>query len=207
MSFLQTLSFALLALAGCLAFFLVACSSGGSRNSESTPIAVNIETSEGERYAVYSAILNEKYKDRFVLIADKTSPGFFGQTISADRIAGVSEATIAEYNNANKSDEPMQNAFTKDLHYLIISDAEQKRLYTVNGWQELKKKFPEAGTKYPMTGGVITFSRIGFNPERTEALVAVNYSCPALCGWGGFYFLKKRDGAWAIESESTSWVS
>ncbi len=44
-------------------------------------------------------------------------------------------------------------------------------------------------------------SAIGFNPDRTRALVYVGVVCGSLCGSGRYHFLVRKNGRWADDSE------
>jgi hypothetical protein len=54
-------------------------------------------------------------------------------------------------------------------------------------------------------------SAVGFNKERTRALVYVGHHCGSLCGGGGYHLLVKKDGRWQVDREfrgmSCLWVS
>ena len=184
-----------------------ACASCARLRISEPPITARASDVTDDIYAVYSAILNREYKDRFIFIADRTSPVYFGQTFGDNSISGLSDETINDYDERNKTDEPLQNAFSKDLHYALLSNDEQKQTLTKTGRENYLKKYPEAVTEFPPSLGIITFSKIGFNGDRTQALVSVNDSCPALCGSGQFYFLRKQDGNWSIEGVKELWVS
>lgn len=49
--------------------------------------------------------------------------------------------------------------------------------------------------------GIYWFSRIGFNRDRTKALLFVDYLCGAMCGWPSYYLLGKINDRWKIIEE------
>jgi hypothetical protein len=67
---------------------------------------------------------------------------------------------------------------------------------TGNRWQRL----------FPQSAGFFVFSTVGFNAERTEALLHVDYFC-GLCGGGSYVLLRKHNGRWAVAEEASTWVS
>jgi hypothetical protein len=69
-----------------------------------------------------------------------------------------------------------------------------------NGPPSLEKLFPGAG-------GIISFSRVGFNPALDEAVVSRSFVCGGLCGSGWRYFLKKRRGRWQVTDRCMVWIS
>jgi hypothetical protein len=54
-----------------------------------------------------------------------------------------------------------------------------------------------------MPGVSVTFevSTVGFNGDRTRALVYVGHHCGSLCGGGGYHLLVKKGGKWQIDQE------
>jgi hypothetical protein len=55
----------------------------------------------------------------------------------------------------------------------------------------------------------ISFSAIGFNRERTVAVIYATYWCGPLCARGTYYLLDKRDGQWTNVREMgrCGWIS
>jgi hypothetical protein len=54
---------------------------------------------------------------------------------------------------------------------------------------------------------VVRLSRVGFDADRTRALVYRGQVCGPLCGSGGYVLLEKRSGAWRIVDEAHLWIS
>lgn len=50
--------------------------------------------------------------------------------------------------------------------------------------------------RYPDSGGWIELSAVGFNTEKTVAVVYIGHNCGVLCGGGHFHVLQKREGKW-----------
>jgi len=46
---------------------------------------------------------------------------------------------------------------------------------------------------------VLDVSAVGFNRDRTRALVSLQYWCGGICGEAGYYFLVKKDGRWQAD--------
>lgn len=57
------------------------------------------------------------------------------------------------------------------------------------GWDEYYRQYPESG-------GLIELSAVGFNVDKTVAVVYMGHSCGDLCGGGTFHVLEKVDGKW-----------
>jgi hypothetical protein len=63
----------------------------------------------------------------------------------------------------------------------------------------------------PAASVTFDISAIGFNSDRTRALLYVGHHCGSLCGGGGYHLLVKKDGKWQVDREyrgmSCLWVS
>jgi hypothetical protein len=61
--------------------------------------------------------------------------------------------------------------------------------------------------RYPFPLGLVSLSRVGFNPERTQALVYAQYRCGGDCGHGEYVLLEKAGGRWQVREDATTFVS
>lgn len=71
------------------------------------------------------------------------------------------------------------------------------------GWDEYYRQYPESG-------GLIELSAVGFNVDKTVAVVYMGHSCGMLCGGGTFHVLEKVDGKWKPfewKGSSCAWAS
>ncbi|MGB8473170.1 MAG: hypothetical protein WCE61_03660 [Candidatus Acidiferrum sp.] len=75
------------------------------------------------------------------------------------------------------------------------------------GWPVEKNGPPSFEKLFPGAGGIISFSRVGFNSALDEAVVSTSVVCGGLCGSGWRHFLKKRRGRWQITGASQVWVA
>lgn len=78
----------------------------------------------------------------------------------------------------------------------------------------LERKFslPQYELIGPRTNAplIFTVSAVGFDPERTRAVVYVGHNCGGLCGGGQYHFLAKTNEQWRVDHEHgspCSWVS
>jgi hypothetical protein len=58
-----------------------------------------------------------------------------------------------------------------------------------DGWREFYKR-------YPGSGGIINLSVVGFNDDKTLAVVYAGVSCGPLCGEWNWHLLEKKNAAW-----------
>jgi hypothetical protein len=60
---------------------------------------------------------------------------------------------------------------------------------------------------YPGSGGLLTFSPVGFSVDGSQAVFAFAIGCGGLCG-SGHVILMRRDGSgWVTQDEQQLWVS
>ncbi|MGI8638825.1 MAG: hypothetical protein ACR2MG_02580 [Pyrinomonadaceae bacterium] len=166
---------------------------------ESNPIS-----SFNEDYAVYSAILtNGQYDNEIIVINDYTSHGLIADARNPNqKISGLTEDTINDYQAKNEENQKLVNNFTVSGKVVFISEKEENQLFRKgqDGWANFYKKYPKAKR-------MISFSRVGFNQERTQALVSVSVGCGWLCGEGSFIVLQKENGKWIVQRNIGLWVS
>lgn len=97
----------------------------------------------------------------------------------------------------------LSRTFRTDLPRTFISG----ETVHFEGWPVEKNGPPSFERLFPGAGGIISFSRVGFNPALDEAVVFRSFVCGWLCGSGWRYFLKKVRGKWQITDQEMIWVS
>lgn len=66
------------------------------------------------------------------------------------------------------------------------------------GWQKFHRAYPESG-------GIISFSRIGFNAEMNIAIAIAGMYAGSEAGDGYIFLMQKRNGTWDIKEEILMW--
>ena len=112
---------------------------------------------------------------------------------------------IGDFIQKNNRPWLLQQMFTMPRSYEFISARDLDSMFTngAPGW----KQFYE---RYPGSAGFVQVSAVGFNAEKTIAVVYVAHGCGGLCGAGGFSVLEKKDGKWQEmiwKGSSCAWVS
>ena len=109
---------------------------------------------------------------------------------------------IADYIKQNAKKWLLQPRFSFAIPYQLFEgslDAVLKQ----GGWDEYYRQYPESG-------GLIELSAVGFNVDKTVAVVYIGRSCGPLCGGGTFHVLEKVDGKWKPfewKGSSCAWAS
>jgi hypothetical protein len=178
--------------------------------------------SDDEEYAVFGAVLfpNKpelpanvqdealyllKYRDRVRLEGVQGGPYMVAEgTVRAHRLEprdapdGRDAVMLADYNTKNATSHRLDGAKLSRLgptrQVTMFAEEELARLFGPgHGWEEFRRRFP-------FQGGIVRFSRVGFNKDRSRAIVHV--SCQADYEMGAAYlvFLEKstKSGNWLL---------
>jgi hypothetical protein len=162
-----------------------------------------------EDYAVFTAFLKQRPSFRETYVLGNTA--FDAAPADALQIAGkfhqLSNETLNDYVLKNRKPGTIENHFRirfeksqspsnlkSEFPVVLLSREEENEFFSKNeaGWDEFYEK-------YPGSGGIIHFSNVGFNAEKTEALVRVKYLCALCSGTETFYFLTKNGGQWRVQ--------
>ena len=110
--------------------------------------------------------------------------------------------TIEAFRKANVRRAVIRPSFHIPIDYGLVDSAQLESIFKKRGdiWGRYYKQFP--GSQ-----GVLTFARVGFNPEGTQALLYWSNHCGELCGGGGYVVMGKHNGQWLIVAEIQQFVS
>lgn len=162
-----------------------------------------------EEYEIFSEVIRKTAvlsESRNVVVSDTTSrDAFFVFDVSKEvqrKLNKLQKSTLESFRKANKAEGKLRQEFADDLvvHLIPWSDS-------VNSLGRLSGD-KDAATKYAAEYR-LTFSRVGFNKEMTQALVHVDYRHNEMRKYAfGSYFLFSRlnDGAWEVVNIVRSWV-
>jgi hypothetical protein len=176
-----------------------------------------------EEYAVYSVLINSNLKsdeqlkesgepkDRVLIIDDKPSlwDGFgdgekdkFFEELKKSSTE-LQPETVNDLLVKSNETSTLERKLSIKIDYQLIKDEEVEGFFKEGGggWEAFHKKYPKAS-------GIMTVSRVGFNADKTQALVYTGWSCGGLCGGGGYTLLTKKSGGWVKAGHvGPTWVS
>jgi len=131
----------------------------------------------------------------------------YGMCIHPDKESeDVLDPAIANYNEVNSKIWLLQPDFRIEKPYDLVSMKDIPHVLendTVAGWRppgEERRKYV----------GSLELSAVGFNPQKTVAVVYIGHQCGSLCGGGTFHLLEKKEGKWQPlkwKGSTCSWVS
>lgn len=109
-----------------------------------------------------------------------------------EAIPRLKPSLILEFFLSNLRDEQIERRFTLGDRYELAT-RQETNLYPT---EQFAKRFPDSY-------GYLTFSRIGFNRDLTEAVFYTEH----MCGEGKYVFMRKVNGHWTTEGEAPTWIS
>jgi hypothetical protein len=182
-------------------------------DAQTPPVAYN----DADAYAVYSTIIPNTWPvtvartGKLVIEAQtKDYPSFGDDKDVCLKPDPGEESTLGPvlkaYKEANKQTWLLQRKFDLAIEYELVPRETIVALFKgkgVEGW----KGFYD---KYPNSGGTTHMSAVGFNGDKTLALVYMGHSCGGLCGGGSYHLLQRAGDKW-VETQwkgtSCSWAS
>jgi hypothetical protein len=178
-----------------------------------------------DEYRVYDAVIRHMFRDgitRFdmnakidkIVIRDRTHSKYASSSKKENweqvkiRLGSLSDETIAGYEAERQNESALTGKFDISFKYLFIADKELETIFgasgdydrTMTGWKEFY-------TKYPASGGYNSFSKIGFDKKRQQALVYFVNWCGGLCGTGNYVLLHKDKNGWTVTKTGMMWIS
>ena len=190
-------------------FVLVSCSLNNSadKNDETQkPFVISVAT----EYAVYRALIEEKYVhdkvQRIVIGSETVSRAFRKQDKSP-----VLPETLDSFESQNQHSQTIESTklglsvpcslLGKEVLQESFTDDDNQPHTLEDNWD----RFYQA---YSGAQGIMQLSRVGFDTEGSQALVYVGNMANALGGAGYHVLLvRNKDGAWSIHSLTMAWIS
>ena len=160
-----------------------------------------------EAYGVYSAILPSEWPLRDAhakrLIIQNETQGYEMCLRPQDEWQEKIGPAISDYVRSNAKPSLLQPSIKVEVPYRLIIADELKSAIQTTGWEGFYQRYPDSG-------GWMELSAVGFNVNKTVAVVYMAHHCGPLCGGGSFHVLEKKDGKWvALEwkGSSCTWAS
>jgi hypothetical protein len=112
----------------------------------------------------------------------------------------LQQKTMDSFRTANFQQAFIHRSFRFPIDYELVDSTQLDSTFKKNGggWNAYYKLYGS---------GMVTWSRIGFNADGTQALFYESYRCGGLCGTGRYIVMEKRNGGWVIGNDNVVWVS
>jgi hypothetical protein len=183
------------------------------QNSTTTEVAA-VPYEDPDAYAVYSVLLASQNGKFFVIQSELeyfpngSSSGVEGGA-EFKKLWGVA---VEDYVRQFRQKRSLVRNFSLDAPYQLLPKAEIMLAFKLppgttpqpgEGWVKFYSKYPEARGYYYL-------SAVGFDENKTHAIVQMNNWCGMLCGGGYSHFFEKVDGNWheiTVKASIRGWAS
>ncbi len=165
------------------------------------------ENIEPEEYAVYKAWLEKSFitpdtKQIFITkFTDNYFTDFTDMALSKRRkLSELQSSTLKNHRLQNRKSSELKNNFgDSPIVNLIVEKDLGNYLESDSPYPDFAKKF---GAEYR-----ISFSRVGFNKKKNQALIHVNYRSNSIRKYvfGYYFLLSKENDSWIIKQRTKSW--
>ena len=110
-------------------------------------------------------------------------------------IRQLRRSLVFEFSATNLRDVTLERRFELRARYEIATEQEMK-LYPSEAFF----------ARFPSSYGALTFSRVAFNRDLTEAFFYTEHLC-GLCGEGKFVYMRKIGSKWVVADTASTWIS
>lgn len=168
-------------------------------------------------YQLYSLVLNEKYsinKDstdrrtyfgkwkrievKEIVLRRNTDVTGIGPAHNA--VKSISRETIENYWERNSKSFELKS-INSDIKLTLFDSLDNSKQISIRKFWRLFYK------KYPESNGIVELSMIGYNREKTQALMCIGVNSNYLMGEGFFVFFELVNGKWKIKERVKAWDS
>jgi hypothetical protein len=166
-----------------------------------------------EDYAVYSAVLQELYGGKIIILENQVSgctgvgnnkEGEASWQKSLDGLSSklkkLNPKTVADFKSKSQLCRTLDAKFNSSVR--MISKQERRTIFS---GKDMRKAWAAFNKKFPSPNGYAIISNIGFNENRTQALVDVSNKCGENCGSEQLILLMKVNGSWSVSGMNVLW--
>jgi hypothetical protein len=156
--------------------------------------SVLIPYTDNDAYIIYAALLQSAKGSSFVIRSETESrPSATSENvgISGDRdFYKIWGQVLKDYASQYRSPKTLTRSIPMKVSYELITKQNLESILKSKGsWRTFYDL-------YPQSNGYFWFSAVGFDSQKTHAIVSMGHSCGPLCGNGQPYFFEKKNGTW-----------
>jgi hypothetical protein len=162
-------------------------------------------------YRLYSQVLKEMFPDaeNLVVSQEVRSGGPFNNSSYVRSLKEQYPAidTMVFWDPVFEKDSVyyLENKFSVTSKKVYLISAEE--IQSIFSNSEINGGWAEFYRRYPNSSGTISFSRIGYNADKTQAMVNMGNMYASLGGEGHLIFLKLENHKWKIALALPTWIS
>jgi hypothetical protein len=122
---------------------------------------------------------------------------------------------VADLEAKSRAEYPVEDEFSVNVPCTLLSKEAENELFhyptddrlDAEAFKKIQDGWRRFHRDHPDTWGLITISRVGFNPDKSLAVVYVGIHASMMIANGKGFLLVRKNGSWAIESEELIWFS
>lgn len=183
-------------------------------------LAHSVPDTTAEEYAVYSAIIDKVHFEerlRVFVLRDHTAPCARANDWCADkqvksRLPNLKTETLDDYVIQNRESAPLSEYFKLQRPVVMLSDQDLPGLLIKTNLKVSFSPLPARKIhwgkfydRYPLSPGVISLSRVGFDSRLQQALVYAEIAGQSNGAWGRYLVLSKESGTWVMQDKTESY--
>jgi hypothetical protein len=162
-----------------------------------------------EEYAVDETVIREAFSGdevSYYVILDTTQPVYrTGISSFHSKKLGLALSTRFSYTARNVFRFHIPSNLNLPHPFKLVDQKKLDALYRPN--QHGSPQPDELTGLLQRSWGVITLSRVGFDPGMTHAVIYAQLTYCGLCGEGTYLYLSKETGGWHIVGRALTWIS
>lgn len=183
-----------------------------------------------EEYGIYGLVIDQllvrRGKERIVVVARTDSFPAADVTRAPSWLADVArempvleQALVRDLTRRNAQPWPLDSSavIPSRLKIVYAEPAELARLPRGTRSTREMRRLPRGSdpehywsafyAKYPRSAGLVSFSRVAFNPRRTRAAVTVEATCGSICAEAFIVVLARERGRWKVLDVRQLWTA
>jgi hypothetical protein len=163
---------------------------------------------DNDAYLIYAVLLQSTNGSSFVIRSETESwPRATSENIGIKGDRGFYKIwgqVLKDYAEQYRSPKVLTRSIPITASYELITKHNLEAIFKSEGtWRTFTEFYPESN-------GYFWFSAVGFDPQKTHAIVSMNHCCGPLCGGGQPHFFEKKNGMWQevpVHAELQIWRS
>jgi hypothetical protein len=169
-----------------------------------------------DEYAVWSILLVRRYSyrnHRTFVIRDRTAT----DTNPRDLLpyAYLSEEAFSDFQAKNKEQYRLESRLSVTPPCVFIPKEKEDSLFPTahitsidsDSIEQMQNNWNQFYQEYPGMHGIVTFSRVGFNLDKSQAVVYVRYDGGIMTHRGEYFVFAHKSRSWEIQTLKLIWIS
>lgn len=163
---------------------------------------------DNDAYMIYATLLQSANGSSFVIQSETESwPSATSENVGIDGDRGFYKIwgqVLKEYARQLRCPRALTRSIPIKVSYELITKHNLEAIFKSDGsWRTFYYL-------YPQSNGYFWFSAVGFDSQKTHAILSMGHSCGPLCGNGQPHFFEKKNETWlevSVHAQIQVWRS